>query len=209
MIRFFTLPVISFCLLIISCTPSPVETERIYDLKSTGSVIDSILMEEGFAPGKEYAPLSLQYLGQPIFAPGQHIRKLPGELSFRFDPNLKYQEKYPFIVDYLCTDNQFFISQTTGSLNGILYFSTDSTHQQIFNISASWLLDIDINEVTQKEAIESISNSIFPILKDKMTFEDNWSYTHEHQNYDEVFQLKAPAPDGHWWSFRYDVKMKK
>ncbi|KGO85043.1 hypothetical protein [Flavobacterium suncheonense] len=88
--------------------------------------IDSIFVAEKFNPSKIYSDsISLYYKGKSILQIGQSTEKLEKSLSFRPDPNLKHQNYWPYIIDYLSTDDFYTIKQTEGSINGIIFFSTN------------------------------------------------------------------------------------
>lgn len=170
--------------------------------------LGSIFQSENFRPDFNYEPISLLYKKSPLLQPGAKTSSIDSTFWFRFDPNLKYQGKENIIIDYLSTHNELGINQSTGSINGIFYFSADKEEKRIFNISGSWLFDIELNDSTKQEAIDSFTENLFPNLKNKMSFEDGWKYEINKTGYLENFELLAPGEDENWWVLRYDINMK-
>lgn len=160
--------------------------------------------KESFLKSCSYPTLSLRLTDK--FQLGSNVGELDTLLSFRADPNLKYADNMDIIVDYLSTDTKLTIKQKTGSVNGILTFSADKKYQQIFNIKANWLFDIENTEENLKEALVSL-NSLFPKLTGKIDFDINKQYTLENRYYIEIFKLSKPQ-DNSWWILRYEVRLK-
>jgi hypothetical protein len=176
------------------------------------SIIDSIFQNENFDPTKVYSnPICLLYLGKPLLTIGQNIARLDTSLSFRPDPNLKYQEYYPIITDFISVDEYYTVKQSTGSLNGIIYFSADKSGR-VFSISGSWLFDIDMTNETKQEALQTIKTKFFPCLLESLDFESKRKVAIRNMDFMETFDLVPPdnSKSGFGkWSINYEVKLRK
>lgn len=190
----------------VSCSQAPKNfiTSK-YDLNQV--ILDSIFIAENFNPSINYAPLSLFYRGNSIFHIGQSTSKLDSNLSFRPDPNYTYQNYFFVVKDYLSLDDSLSIELGNySSINGIIFFSADQKHGRIFNVAGSWTLDL-IDENMDPLAVKAISNKLFPVLKDKIKLENNWTY-----------DIETPHQIEHWdvkkgevlkkWLLNYEVQLK-
>ena len=118
-------------------------------------ILDSIYRAEKFDSIKDYKPLSLNYKGNPILRIGQKTSELDSTLSYRMDPNMDYQGFENLITDYLSIDDNLLIELGNySSLNGIAFFSADRKSKRIFNVSASWYFDLNMENMEKKEKTE-------------------------------------------------------
>lgn len=170
-------------------------------------VLDSIFIAEKFDSTKTYHPLSLHYKGKSIFSIGQKTTEIDSTLSYRMDPNMDYQDFESIITDYLTTDDNLSIELGNySSLNGIGFFSTHRISKRIFNVSASWYLDLQ-KENMEQVAIDSITKRFFPILKDKIELKNGWSYKLELESQIEIFKITQENNEK-GWNLDYEVKLK-
>ena len=56
--------------------------------------------------------------------------------------------------------------------------------------------------------IKQITERLFPILTDKLKFQEDWKFINEKENYNEYFSVNPPKENGFWWTMDYEVKMK-
>ena len=170
-------------------------------------VLDSIYAVEKFDSTRVYKPLSLNYKGNPILKIGQKTIELDSALSYRMDPNMDYQGYENLITDYLSTDDNLSIELGDySSLNGIVFFSTDRKSKRIFNVSGSWYFDLQKDNMEQV-AIDSITKQLFPILKDRIQLENDWTFKLESDNQIEKFKVTQRENDK-GWNLNYEVKLK-
>ena len=181
------------------------DTKQVMELTAK---VDSVLISENFKRDDKYEPISLYYNGKPILSPGERVQNLASTLSFRYDPNGKYWDNFNLIKDHLSLDDNLSIELTEGSINGILFFSSDQIENQIFNISGNWTIDKEITQKNEDEIIERITERLFPILTDKLKFQEDWKFINEKENYTEYFSVNPPKENGFWWIMDYEVKMK-
>jgi hypothetical protein len=169
--------------------------------------LDSIFQVEKFNPNKRYdEPLSLQYRGNPILTIGNELSSLDTNLSFHLDPNMKYEDYFSIIRDHLVFDDEYILKQTTGSLNGLIFFSSDLEKEKIFYFNGNWLLKIDSTDEAKKEAIETITTKLFPCLKGRINFDKKRKVSIDKKDFVEEFRIvKQESND---WSLFYDVKLK-
>ena len=171
--------------------------------------VDSILNSHNFNREVLYDPLSLIYNGKPILRPGQKVENLDSTLSFRYDPNGDFWNKSYLIKDHLSLDEDLSINLKQGSINGILFFSSDQVDNQIFNVTANWTIDTDINEKNSGEIIEIFEKQLFPSLTEKIKFEENWEYEVEKDNYVEYFRMNSPEESPNlYWTIDYYIQMR-
>ena len=181
------------------------DTKQIMELTAK---VDSVLFLENFKRDNKYEPISLNYNGKPILSPGEKVQNLDSTLSFRYDPNGKYWDNFNLIKDHLSLDDNLSIELTEGSINGILFFSSDQIENQIFNISGNWTIGKEITQRNEDEIIKQITERLFPILTDKLKFQEDWKFINEKENYTEYFSVNPPKENGFWWTMDYEVKMK-
>src|SRR5437868_6401518 len=117
------------CLVTFSCTYKSGSTNH-----AKLSQLDSIFSEANFDTLITYNdPCCLHYKGKPLFIIGKSIKDIDTGLSFRPDPNGKYDKFSRIVTDYLSLDDFFSANLSTGSLDGALYFSADK-RGRIFRI---------------------------------------------------------------------------
>ena len=174
---------------------------------------DSIVSLTNFDTLKIYgSPVCLQYKGSPLLTIGQNMLALDTGLSFRPDPNLEYSQYSPDITDYLSVDDFYYVRLNSGSLNGIIYFSTDKK-KRIFTLRGSWLFDMDINNDTKNLALQAITTNLFPCIKGQLDFDKKLKTKIEHADFTETFELVPPdTTRGRTydrWDLEYEVILKK
>jgi hypothetical protein len=155
------------CIAIISCNQK-------IDKKEKLSQLDSIFQSEKFDTNKIYSePCCLQYKGRSLLTLGQNVNQLDTSLSFRPDPNGNYDKYSNLITDYLSLDNFYSAKVSTGSIDGIIFFSADKKGR-IFNLSSNWTLNADLVDTSGMETIHLLTK-FFPCLppdfKGKRVFE--------------------------------------
>ncbi len=170
--------------------------------------IDSILNSENFDRKIFYEPISLNFKGKAILRPGQKLDALDTTLSFRYDPNGGFWDKFNLIEDHLSLDDNLSIELKEGSINGIFFFSSDQQEKQIFNIAGNWTIATEVSDENEDQIIEQITGKLFPCLKGKIVFEENWKYENKKRDFVEHFKLKSPKENGYSWTMDYEVKMK-
>ena len=192
------------CIATISCGKQNRKSEKL-------SQLDSIFNSENFDTAKLYSEsCCLQYKGKPLLTIGQTVNQLDKTLSFRPDPNGSFDKHSNIITDYLSIDDFYSAEVSTGSINGIIFFSADKKGR-IFNLSCSWTLNADLVDTSGMETIH-ILNKFFPCLpsdfKGKRTFELT------HNDFIEKFKLYPSLDSGdanhnydsHWF-LDYSVKL--
>lgn len=171
------------------------------------NTLDSIFRVEKFSRLKTYKPLSLMFKNKAIFGIGQNYQTIDSSLSFRPDPNLKYQYYFSIVIDYLSMDNKLSIDLGNhSSINGIIFFSVERQENQIFHISGNWRFDLYEKKMEQI-AIDAITTKLFPILKDKLELRKNWTYSLESKNQIEHFKILQRDSDK-GWGLTYRVELK-
>ena len=152
---------------------------------------------------------SLVHKGKPIFNPGQQVESLDEKFSCVRDPNGDHSDMRKWVFDYYCSDPSLSAYLKTGSINGILFFSSAKDKGKIFSISGSWTIDADLtNQKVKQESIKAITEKLFPILKDKLELNPGWSYTNEKDSFTEYFKVTSPGESGAYWKLNYEVKTK-
>ena len=155
------------CIAAISCNQYNGKTEKL-------SQLDSIFHSENFDTTKIYSePCCLHYKGKPLLAIGQNVKDLDTTFSFRRDPNGIYEKYTNIIADYLSVDDFFSVKLSTGSLDGIIFFSADK-QGRIFALTCDWTINAELVDTSSMEAIH-ILKKYFPCLpsnlKEKKVFE--------------------------------------
>lgn len=171
-------------MLLNSCGNSEMVNDGVKSSSELAAKVDSILKLEHFRREATYEPLSLSYKGKPILNLGQKVENLDSTLSFRHDPNGKYWD-INLVKDHLSVDDNLSIELKQGSINGILFFSSDQIENQIFRLSGYWTIGTELTENNKDEIIKQITEKLFPILKDKLQFESGWSFENKEENYVE------------------------
>jgi len=170
-------------------------------------VLDSIYQVEKLDSTVNYQPLSLNFKGKPIFSIGQKTTEIDSNLSYRMDPNMDYQGYENIITDYLTTDDNLSIGLGNySSLNGIAFFSADRKSKRIFNVAGSWYFELQ-KENMEQIAIDSITNNLFPILKNKIQLINGWTYDFVTENQIEKFKVTQRENDK-GWNLNYQVELK-
>jgi hypothetical protein len=194
---------------IISCHQKGAKTESI-------SKIDSIFQSENFDTSKLYSePCCLQYKGKPLLTIGQNTNKLDTSFSYRFDPNGVYDrddKNISIVTDYLSLDDYFSAKVSTGSIDGIVFFSADKKGR-IFALSCNWTLNADLVDTSGMETVQ-ILNKFFPCLP--TDFKGKRQFELQHKDFFETFKLN-PMTDSirtengisPRWTLEYDVKLKR
>lgn len=153
-----------------------------------------------------YQALSLNFNGKPIFSIGQKLTEIDSTLSYQIDPNSGYQDYFPTVKDYMTTEDKLSVHKIGkhSYINGILYFSADQKSQRIFNVSGTWGFLSYENGIMEKMKIW-LTENLFPKLKNKFEFKDNWNYKIENQNQIEHFELNKNKDS---WILNYEVELK-
>ncbi|WP_281979461.1 hypothetical protein [Tenacibaculum mesophilum] len=169
-------------------------------------ILDSIHRIEKLDTIANYKPLSLNFKGKPIFAIGQKLTEIDSTLNYRIDPNLDYQDYFPTVKDYITTEDNLSVHKIGkhSYVNGILYFSADQKSQRIFNVSGTWGFQVYESGIIEKMEIW-LTENLFPALKNKFEFKDNWSYKIETENQIEHFELNKKNEN---WILNYEVELK-
>lgn len=170
--------------------------------------LKAIFYSHNFSKNLKYAPISLIYKGKSILSPGQKTEKLDSLFSYRYDSEGGFRDEFNIVRDYLSLDDNLSIELKEGSINGILFFSSDQKENKIFNISGNWTIATKLTEDNKEEIIEEITEKLFPILRDKLKFESGWKYENIKDNYIEYFSLNSLNKNRHYWNLDYEVKMK-
>jgi len=174
---------------------------------------DSLFKVLNFDTTKVYEPICLYFKGKyfkgkPLLSLGQKKESLSDKFYYNLDPNGMYRDFAPEIWDYYSTF--YFISQTQGSLNGMLHFSTDNSGR-IFTIQINWLFDVyEMTETAQKEVLRTLSK-IFPCLENQLDFQNNREITIDSKDYRQTFILNHPdevESSFKNWRLSYVVTMK-
>ncbi len=201
-----TLLLIIICIATISCHQKNSKTQKL-------SQLDSIFNSENFDTTKLYPEsCCLQYKGKPLLTIGQNVNQLDTSLSFRPDPNGSFDKHSKIITDYLSLDDFYSAKVSTGSIDGIIFFSADKKGR-IFSLSCSWTLNAELVDTSGMETIH-ILKKFFPCLP--LDFKGKRVFELTHKDFIEKFNL-YPSPDsadadlGHnpHWSLRYSVKLTR
>jgi hypothetical protein len=195
-------------LFIYACTNNRRKTEE-----KQLSTLDSVYASEKFDSSISYEDSTcLYYKGRPLLIIGQNVKQLDTTLSFRYDPNGKYERYFGTVNDYLSLDNFFSADFSTGSLVGALYFTADSTGK-IFRLSGDWTINAELVDTSGMEIMDFLHNKLFPCLppefKGKQTFELS------HKNFVEDFKLQqiidsSDTVNGYnHWSLAYSIRLTK
>jgi hypothetical protein len=194
------------CIATISCNQKKDKTNKL-------SQLDSIFNSENFDTAKVYSePCCLQYKGRPLLTIGQNVNQLDSSLSFRTDPNGTYYKHSNIITDYLSVDDFYSTKVSTGSIDGILFFSADKKGR-IFSLSCSWTLNAELVDTSGMETIH-ILNKFFPCLPSD--FKGKRVFELAHKDFIEKFKLN-PSLDSadadhrykSKWSLEYSVKLTR
>jgi hypothetical protein len=194
-------------ILIFSCTnKSRTSTDN-------ATLLDSIYKIEGFDTAIRYSdPICLQYKERPLLVIGQNINQLDTTLSFRYDPNGKYQDYYGTITDYLSLDENYSAYLSKGSIVGALYFSADNKGR-IFKLEGNWKINAYMLDTSGMEIMAHFQNRYFPCLP--YYFKSKGKFEFKHRNFTEKFNL-YPQPDtvdGKYidperWNLDYTIELK-
>lgn len=167
------------------------------------SQLDSIFHSENFDTAKIYSePCCLQYKGRPLLTIGQNVSQLDSSLSFRPDPNGTYEKHSNVITDYLSVDDFYSTKVSTGSIDGIIFFSADKKGK-IFGLSCNWTLNADLVDTSGMETID-ILNKFFPCLQSD--FKGKKTFELKHKDFIEKFIL-YPRPDSVNTDHRYNPNL--
>ncbi len=187
------------------CKNSPTTKVNLLHYKK----IDSILRTRNFNPNTTYKPLSLHYKGKSFLSPNQTTNTLKNTFSYRPDPNGEFSHDFNYVKDYLSIDDNLSINLTQGSVNGILFFSSDQKYNRIFSISGYWTIDSKLIKDNPSEIITQISKQLFPVLKGKFELKKNWNYQHKKDNYIEHFSIETPDENSLFWNLHYKIHFLK
>ena len=169
-------------------------------------ILDSIFDVEKLNANLSYQPLSLNFKGSPIFSIGQKLTEIDSTLSYRIDPNLDYQDYFPLILDYIKTEDKLSLHKIGkhSYVSGILYFSADQKLEKIFNVSGNWGFQVYDNGILEEMEVW-LTENLFPDLKNKFEFKDNWNYEIKSLNQVEYFELNQKQES---WHLKYNVELK-
>lgn len=179
------------------------------------SPYDSILFAENFDTTITYNDKScLYYKGKPLLTFGRSIKLFDTTFSFRYDPNGFYQDFHrQGISDYLSFDDFYNTELSTGTIDGVMYFSTDK-QKRIFKLEASFYLDAELVDTSGMEIMNYLHDKYFPCLPSD--FKGRQTFELTHKNFVEQFRL-YPSPDSAYaeqdvkphWSLDYVIKPTK
>jgi len=194
------------CIATISCNQQNSKTEKLPQF-------DSILYSENFDTSKLYSePCCLQYKGKPLLTIGQNINQLDTSLSFRYDPNGRFEKHSKTITDYLSLDDFYSAKVSTGSIDGIIFFSADKKGR-IFSLSCCWTLNADLVDTSGMEII-NILKQFFPCLPNDFKGKKEFDLTHK--DFIEKFTLYPSQHSADYdnnylphWSLDYSVRLTK
>lgn len=175
------------CLTTFSCTNNAVKTA------TQLSQHDSILVAVGFDTTADYVDKScLYYKGKRLLTLGQNVELLDTTFSSRPDPNGAYQNFYRLgITDYLSLDDFYSAKLSTGTIDGILFFSTEKK-KRVFRLVATFEIDADLVDTSGMEIMNYMQGKYFPCLPPDIKGRRSVEVTHE--NFVEQFRL-YPSPD--------------
>ena len=177
---------LAICILAVSCTSNDT-SKHAGSPKAKPSLLDSIFLAEGFDTTTAYTdPVCLQYKGKPLLTIGGNVKQFDTTFSYRYDPNGKYDTHFPTITDYLSLDDYYYVTLSTGSIFGALYFSADE-QGRIFRLHGQWIIDAELADTSGMEIMNFLTTKYFPCLppdfKGRKTFELT------HKKYIEKFSL--------------------
>jgi hypothetical protein len=178
------------------------------------STLDSIFFAEGFDTAVNYSDTPcLLYKGKPLLTIGGQVSRLVPTFAFQRDTAGKYA-KYPQLVtDYLSRDRFFSAKLTTGTIDGVLYFTADNCGR-IIRIGGSWDLNADLVDTAGMEILGFLQNNYFPCLPQRLKTEQPDEVAHK--NFKEIFRLYS-SPDSAdrdhgykpHWSLDYSIALKR
>lgn len=122
---------------------------------------------------------------------------------FGGDSTHKQGDGYTFVA----LDTFFITRQSTGSINGTMAIQTNNL-RQIQKVYGWWAINVQMDEKTKEEAINTIRIKYFPNLSPDFsrTKED----TIYHKSYIEVFKFSDSTGTGpnsvNAWTFFYEAK---
>lgn len=171
--------------------------------------LNKILQEENYVSGTSYPALSVYYNNKPISALGltvTDLRKQGLKIEYlepkeHFSPNSNLVKKYATVNEdfNILLDNDKLI---IGSLN----YSAVFYYDEVFKVKGYWNIGTEVTEENKKEIEGIITSKIFPILKDKLTFTKNWSYSRDNSVFTENWSFNAPGEDNvKFWVLSYNV----
>ncbi|WP_299117436.1 hypothetical protein [uncultured Winogradskyella sp.] len=196
-------------LILFSCKNSEKQNKPSGQIDEVEFKVDSILNAQNFNKTTQYEAISLVYNGKPLVSLGQKIEQLDPTLSFRDDPNGDFWNKTYLIKDHLSMDKNLSMSLSKGSINGILFFSSDQIDHQIFNISGGWTIEAEVTKENESEVVNEITK-LFPCLKNNLELREDWEYINKKEKYIEYFIINSSKENnGVFWTMNYDVKIKK
>ncbi|WP_210517829.1 hypothetical protein [Hymenobacter terricola] len=179
-------------LIIASCSHARKQQEAIVSARNI-ELRDSIFRAQHFDTGYIYSkPVCPLYNKKPLLKIGQRVSELPKELGYRFDPNLDFQEYYGVITDYLSLSEYFTITQSKGSVNGIVLFAADERDNRIFHLKGNWLFDTDTSRAETIAALDSLRKKVFPCLPPAKALLKRRSMKINNGDFTEIFELTTP-----------------
>jgi hypothetical protein len=141
--------------------------------------LDSIFLSKNFDTTLNYKDsCSLFFKEKPLFKMGQLLNQLDNSFSYSLDANGTFQNEFDLVTDHYSTDTAFTKKQASGSLNGIVYFTTDKKGR-VFTLHAAWLLDIPNTAEAETEAINTLRKDFFPCLPDDFNYTQTFRRTHK------------------------------
>ena len=160
--------------------------------------------KENFKPAITYSPLSLKYKDKPIFSIGTPLDSLSKSMEYKINKSDKYHHSPESITDYICHDQNLTIWLDTGYVSGSIQFSSDNKSNKIFRLLGFWNFDTPNNEVSAS-TINQFTSKFFPILNGKLEINNGWSYSVNHQHFQELFNLNLK---NNLWVLKYEVELK-
>lgn len=180
-------------LILASCSNSKKQEVALANARNI-ELRDSIFRAQHFDTSYVYSvPVCLLYNKKPLLKIGQKISKLPEELGYRPDPNLDFQDYNGVITDYLSLSEYFTIKQSTGSVNGIVFFAADERDNKIFHLTGNWLFAIDTSKVETIAALDSLRKKIFPCLPPSETLLRKRTIEIDSRGFTESYKLSTPG----------------
>jgi hypothetical protein len=173
------------------------------------TVLDSIFQAIHFDTTVTYEPCCLMLNDKPFVKFG--MRRSALDSLFTFNTLLggrfaKYPDRFS---EGLAFTNAINLDQTTGSLNGTFFVSSENYKGRVIGFHANWVMITDFTPETVQEAIDSLGAVFFPCIAGKMTAKDT-VFTVQHPHFDEIFSVTRPEKpdDHHWGTFSYDTELK-
>jgi hypothetical protein len=151
--------------------------------------LNEILQQHNYTIGQKYPPLSLFLKGKAVSILGKKIQQLEQQgLDIRtLDPNGQHSNHFPYIYDYLSSDDTFRISLgETQGINPSISYHVITKNNEVFGISANWLIDYEVTSSTTTQLTKNITTHLFPILKGKLKLEDQWEYIADNKVFTEL-----------------------